>query len=250
MIPPRTMRSTLARPSMRRPSEGRMDSATSSSTKGTVVCSCLIIQPSERSCSGRRGYLVDQPGGCATCGSRRLDVSAKGGRASAASFSSCLTTCHSQSGADLAAGAAERSRAMPPVMLARALCTRVAGLTAMTRSPTASLLAPLPTSSLRHWTTKGAGLRLSACSYLAASWGFSLAMILGFLGFFVASSLPASISLDAWRTHWSLGGWGAQRGHEASQSSAQEPLAPLSRGTKVCTPSGSSSLLVNHASLE
>ena len=198
---------------------------------------------------------MDQPGGCATCGSRRLEVSAKAERASAASFSSCLTTCHSQSGADLAAGAAERSREMPPVMLARALCTSVAGFTAMTKSPTVSLsdsFLPLPTSSLRHWTTKGAGLRLSACSYAAASCGFSLAMILSFLGFFAASeSLESStILLDAWRTHWSRGGWGAHRGQEASQSSAHDPLVPLSRGTKVCTPSGSSSLLVNHASLE
>ena len=102
MIPPRTRRRTLARPSMRRPSVGSTASATSSSTNGSWVSrSRSSIQCSERSCSGLSGtFSTFQPGGCFAYGSARLDLSAKGSSGAAVSISRCLTTCHSISGVD------------------------------------------------------------------------------------------------------------------------------------------------------
>ena len=137
--------------------------------------------------------------------------------------------------------AAPRSRATPPVMLASARCTSVAGFTAMTRSPTApSAVAAFPflvglvtePFSFRHCTTKGAGRRLSACSNVAACCGSSRASI------FFSPTL---------RTHWSLGGCGAHRGHAELHSALDAFASPLSRGTNCCTPSGRSNREVNHA---
>ena len=141
MIPPRTSFFTRARPSMRSPSAGSTDSATSSSTNGACALdSRSSIQCSERSCSGLSGNcLTFHPGGCAAAGSRRLDVSLNGSRGAAVSISACRTTCHSISGVAFFPAsyrrAAERSRATPPVMLASARCTSVAGFTAITTSP-------------------------------------------------------------------------------------------------------------------
>mmetsp|Transcript_4312 Transcript_4312/g.15195 ORF Transcript_4312/g.15195 Transcript_4312/m.15195 type:complete len:321 (+) Transcript_4312:140-1102(+) len=234
MMPPRTSRSTRARPSIRNPSAGWTLSATSSSTNGSVVCSWRIIHPSERSCSGRSGNFVFHPLGCGALASLRLDLRVKSASATAASRSSCLTTCHSTVGLSSACGAALRSFATPLYTFASARCASVAGLTAMTSSPS---FFPAAAAVFLHWTTKGAGRRFSACSYAAACRGSSLAVIL---------------LSPALHVHWRTGGDGAQRGHASGHFAPPHAFEFNLFSSSVVndrTSLGSASRDVNHASL-